>query len=67
MQVWVEPKPDIALIQLILLMMIECSKHVEIWSKHIRKKKLCDKFVIYENYTEMHGQQNMKFKNVFYI
>jgi len=24
------------------------------------KKELCIKLVIYKNYTEMHGQQNMK-------
>jgi hypothetical protein len=32
--------PDVVLIQLILLMMsTRCSKHVENWNKHIRKKK----------------------------
>jgi len=52
MQVWVPRKPayqtvtyiqwhipDVILIQLILLMMSTwCSKHVDIWNKHIRKK-----------------------------
>jgi hypothetical protein len=32
-----------------------CSKHVEDWNKHIRKKELCFKLVIQQNYTEMHG------------
>jgi len=30
-------------------------------NKHIRKKELCVKLVIYKNYTEMHGQQNMSY------
>jgi hypothetical protein len=37
----------------------DCSKHVENWNKYI-KKELCFKLVIYRNYTEMHGQQNIK-------
>jgi hypothetical protein len=37
-----------------------CSKRVEDWYKHIRKKELCVKLVIYQNYTEMHGKQNIK-------
>jgi len=36
-----------------------CSKHVENLTKHIRKK-LCIKLVIYKDYTDMHGQQNIK-------
>jgi len=27
------------------------------------KKKLCVKLVIYKDYTEMHGQQNIKLSN----
>jgi hypothetical protein len=43
-----------------------CSKHVEDWNKHIRKKELCVRLVIYQNYTEMqHGQQNIKFVLLF--
>jgi hypothetical protein len=37
-----------------------CSKHVENWNKHI-EKEVCVKLVIYKKYTEMHGQQNIKF------
>jgi hypothetical protein len=40
-----------------------CSKHVENWNKHI-EKELCVKMVIYKNYTEMHGQQNVTLKTV---
>jgi hypothetical protein len=41
-----------------------CSKHVENWNKRI-EKELCVKLVIYKNYTEMHGQQNIKvFKQI---
>jgi len=29
---------------------------------NIHEKELCVKFVIYKDYTEMHGQQNIKFK-----
>jgi hypothetical protein len=36
------------------------SKHVENLNKHI-EKELCVKFVIYKNYTEMHGRQNIKY------
>jgi hypothetical protein len=32
-----------------------CSKHVENWNKHIRKKELCFKLVIYKNRTEIHA------------
>ena len=42
-----------------------CSKHVENWNKHIRKKELCVKLVIYKEYTEMHGQQNIKCSHLF--
>ena len=28
---------------------------------YVRKKELCVKLVIYKNWTEMHGQQNIKF------
>ena len=52
--------PDVVLIQVILLMMAHgCSKHVEYQNKHIRKE-LCVRLVIYKNYTETHGQQNLK-------
>jgi len=27
------------------------------------KKELCFKFIVYKNYNEMHGQQNIKFYN----
>jgi len=37
-----------------------CSKHVENRNKYIRKIELCVKLVIYKNWTEMHGQQNIK-------
>jgi hypothetical protein len=42
-------------------MSTKCSKHVENWNKRKRnkKKELCVKLVIYQNYTEMHGQQNI--------
>jgi len=30
------------------------------------KKQLCVKLVIYKNYTEMYGQQNIKFNNVLF-
>jgi len=50
--------PDVVLIQFSWWWAHECSKHVEIWNKHIRKKELCVKVVIYKNHTEMHGQQN---------
>ena len=36
-----------------------CSKHVENQNKYIQKG-LCVKLVIYRNYTEMHGHQNIK-------
>ena len=36
-----------------------CSKHVENRNKYIQKG-LCVKLVIYRNYTEMHGHQNIK-------
>jgi len=36
-----------------------CSKHLENCNKYIRKE-LCIKLVVYKNYTEMHGQQNLK-------
>jgi hypothetical protein len=35
-------------------------KHVENRNRHTYKK-LCVKLVIYKDYTEMHGQQNIKF------
>jgi deoxycytidylate deaminase len=35
-----------------------CSKHVEEWSKYIKKE--CVKLVINQNYVKMHGQQNIK-------
>jgi hypothetical protein len=35
------------------------SNLVEDWKKN-KKKELCIKLVIYQNYTEMHGQQNIK-------
>ena len=39
-----------------------CSKHVEYWKKiNIYGKVLCVRLVIYKNYTEMHGQQNIKY------
>jgi len=43
-----------------------CSKHVENWNKYeyIRKKELCVKLVIYKHWTEMHGQQTIKFSNI---
>jgi hypothetical protein len=41
-----------------------CSKHAESWNKH-REKELYVKLVIYKNYTEMHGQQNIKHCNGF--
>jgi len=37
-----------------------CSKHVEKWNKYIHWKK-CFRLVINKNYTEMHGQRNIKF------
>jgi hypothetical protein len=37
-----------------------CSKHVENWNKCIRKE-LCIKLFISQKYTEIHGQQNIKF------
>jgi len=36
-------------------------KHVENRNKHIWKQELCIELVIYKDYTEMHGQQNMTF------
>ena len=38
-----------------------CSEHVEARNKHIEKE--CIKFVINQNYVEMHGQQNIKYFN----
>ena len=38
---------------------LDCSKHVQKWNKHIKK---CVKLVIKTNCTEMHGQQNIKWK-----
>jgi len=32
-----------------------------------KKKELCVKLVIYKNYTEMHGQQNIKFQTTLII
>ena len=75
MQLWVEPKtayqtvtniqwhiPDVVLIQLILSMMrtwvLETCRYLE---KTYTKKELCVKLDIYKNYTEMHGQQNIKY------
>jgi len=34
---------------------------------NIREKKLCVKLVIYKYYTEMHGQQNIKYTLRFWI
>jgi hypothetical protein len=42
-----------------------CSKDVEIWNKYVRKKKLCVK--LDKNWTEMHGQQDTKYKLCLYI
>ena len=33
---------------------------------NIHEKELCIKLVIYEDYTEMHGQQNIKFVTIMY-
>ena len=45
-----------------------CSKHVENWNKYIRKIESCIRLVVFKNWTEMHGQQNIKFKlNVCHI
>jgi len=41
-----------------------CSKHVENWDKQIQEEELCDKFVIYMDYDNMHGQQNIKFSSI---
>ena len=39
----------------------QCSKHVEAHNKSYYKiKNLCIKLVNYQDYTEMHGQQNIK-------
>jgi hypothetical protein len=35
----------------------EVTRNVEDWNK---QKEMCVKLVIYQNYTEMHGQQNLK-------
>ena len=53
--------PDVVLIQLILLMistgLVETCRELKYT---YRKKELSVKLVIYKNYTEMHGQQNIK-------
>ena len=33
---------------------------------NMHEKELCVKLVIYKDYTEMHGQQNIKFYNTGY-
>jgi hypothetical protein len=53
--------PDIVLIQLILLMMgtwlpETCREQKQTYMK----KELCVKLVMYKDYTEMHGQRNIK-------
>jgi hypothetical protein len=40
-----------------------CSKHVEAWNKYIKNE--CVKLVINQNYVKMHGQQNIKKREVF--
>ena len=42
------------------MMSTYCSKHVEAFNKLIINKILCIKLVNYQDYTEMHGQQNIK-------
>jgi hypothetical protein len=41
-----------------------CSKHVEDWNKTYKKKELCVKLVIYQNCTDMHGQQNIDLSSI---
>ena len=45
----------------------QCSKHVEACNKLIIKKNLCIKLVNYWDYTEMHGQQNIKIKCIYCV
>ena len=39
------------------------ARNMQIIEKTYIKKELCVKLVIYKDYTEMHGQQNIKFPN----
>ena len=43
---------------------LRCSKHVEKWNKHIKKK--CVNLAINTKYTEINGQQNINFLMVAY-
>ena len=35
--------------------------------ENIHEKELCVKLVIYIDYTEMHGQRNIKFRNTHFM
>jgi hypothetical protein len=44
----------------------DCPKHVENRNKRTIKKELWVKLVIYKDYTEMQGQQNIKFRKIIF-
>ena len=44
----------------LLMMSIQCSKHVDEYNKLIIKQILCIKLVNYKGFSEMHGQQYIK-------